>query len=155
MTDEFVLHFEHARNLFDESDMIALPEPDQAQQLALTGIGRALLAIAGELRSLNSGRDQFNRTVSDFLVTLTLTLKNDEGSLRSEQPAAASGCPVCGRPFSKGMCDNNAELTREQWLAHSEDFAARLVQVGASRLDASLWSEQTAKNWYGPFPEES
>jgi hypothetical protein len=86
MSDEFVLHFEHARNLFDESDMIALPEPEQAQQLALTGIGRALLAIAGELRTLNSDRSQWYREVLEVL-----TAAKEPGPCPNPGPATGSG----------------------------------------------------------------
>lgn len=85
-----------------------------------------------------------------------IAFSEDVGSpVGSGQPAAAPECPVCGGNLSDGDPHANAVLTREQWRAHSEDFATRLERVGANRLDAALWGEKTAVNHFGPCPEES
>jgi len=150
MSDEFVLHFEHARNLFDESDMIALPEPDQAQQLALTGIGRALLAIAGELRTFNSDRSQWYREVLEVLTQA----KDPDGSLRSGQPAAAPVCPECGHAPVLGE-DESTPLTYEQWNHHLNSWFRWRRSEGDERAEAWRRALEEMETRFGPCPEES
>lgn len=70
-------------------------DPRMSYIAAAQAIARSNLAVVDELRRLNEGRDQFHRTVADFLVTLTLKTR-DGSPVGSEQPAAAPVRPECG-----------------------------------------------------------
>lgn len=126
--------------------------PDMRLRIATVAQAYASLAIVDELRRLNDGRDQFHREVLEVLAQA----KDGDGSLRSEQPAAATCCRVCGKgtPGIEGEC-TGGPLTREQWRAHSEHYAIQLERAGMNRLDAALQGEQAAGNFYGPCPEDS
>lgn len=121
-------------------------------------IAVALENVVMQLRRRNDMTEAFYREALDVLTRITedpFEAPPQDGSLRSGQPAAAPGCPVCERADSDGVCPRYTPLTRQQWRDHGEGWQRRMENMGATRLDAALWAERVAENWYGPCPEES
>lgn len=118
---------------------------------AQTRIAAALENIYMQLRVLNEGRQAFHREVLDVLTAA----KDPDGSLRSEQPAAATSCPVCGNEGYCFGCDPGVELTRTQWLAHHEDAYRDSQEYGADKVAAAHYADRRTEDRFGPCPEGS
>lgn len=123
---------------------------DPMQEVAVAHV-HASLAIVDELRRLNSDRSQWYREVLEVLTAA----KDVEGSLRSEQPAAAPGCLICGNRASKFSCPKGATLTQEQWTAHRDEEINESVRHGADWTDAQRYADRETTERFGPCPEES
>lgn len=90
----------------------------------LTRIADALSDIAAELHVLNSDRSQWYREVLEVLTQA----KEPEGSLRSRQPEAATGCRVCGNAdTADGEECMLIPLTQQQWDAHQRHYFERAL----------------------------
>lgn len=155
---------DRARRLVESCQLPGYADPEgheiyPAIEDGVNSIGNALaaaqvlatLAVADELRSLNSGREQFHREVLDVL---TQAKSEDVSSLRSGQPAAASGCQECGKPGISGRC-RTGPLTRDQWLAHRSAFYTYARDRGSTRAAADIYSVDAVIERFGPCPEES
>lgn len=134
----------------DEGNPPASPAPELVSYIGLAQVC-ATLAVAGELRRLNEGRDQWYREVLDVLSQA----KDPEGSLRSGQPAAAPGCLICGSQASKFSCSKGATLTQAQWTAHRDEEINESVRHGADWTDAQRYADRETTERFGPCPEES
>lgn len=75
-------------------------------------------------------------------------------SLRSRQPAAASGCPVCGKPGGDTEC-TEGPLTGEQWRAHLRAVMSEAPEWAVTRLERHNWAVGPMTAAFGPCPEES
>lgn len=134
----------------DEGNPPVSPAPELDSYLGLAQVC-ATLAVAGELRRLNEGRDQWYREVLEVLSTA----KDPEGSLRSEQPAAAPGCRVCGNVnVDEGQVCLFDDLSRSEWLTHRQHFFEEALSF-RSENGANKYADQRMRLDFGPCPEES
>lgn len=80
---------------------------------------------------------------------------DDEGSLRSEQPAAAPGCRVCGNlNIETGEECLFGDITRAEWLTHRQNFFETALSF-RTEYGAGLYADQRMRLDFGPCPEES
>lgn len=116
----------------------------------LKRIAIALDNLVMQARRRNDMAEAFYR---EALGVLTQA-KNPSGSLRSEQPAAAPGCRVCGNPATPaGEVCVYGPLTQRQWLAHHEDFRAT-AKATWKNVKPGKYADQSMLQ-YGSPKEES
>lgn len=123
--------------------------PDMRIRIATVAQAYASLAVVKQLRRLNDGRDAFHREVLEVLTQA----KDPDGSLRSGQPAAASGCRVRGRSEA---CDYPQEgLNREQWNRHHDSLYDESRSFNADDRSAMAYADREMTARFGPCPEDS
>jgi hypothetical protein len=98
--------------------------PDMRLRIATAAHAYASLAILAELRRHNDRGDAFTTELLGLLDRITEDPQpGPDGSLRSGQPAAASGCRVCGNTdTADGEECLFAALTTVQWRAHRQHY---------------------------------
>lgn len=125
--------------------------PDMRLRIATVSQAYASLAIVEELRRLNDGRDQWYREV---LGVLSAAKSGGVSSLRSEQPAAATVCRVCGKPGFADEC-TKGPLTGDQWRAHLRFVRDRAPVWAETDTEKHNWAVGPVTKMFGPAPEES
>lgn len=140
--------------------------PDMRLRIATVSQVYASLAIVEELRRLNERGDRFNEAMLGFFEKLTdpFAAQEEDGSLRSGQPAAAPDgpalqsppCVICGKEGNRyRVCMKGTELTKAQWEKHAEDEYDEAREHGAGKDTAWARAIEKANERFGPCPEES
>jgi hypothetical protein len=115
-------------------------------------IAMALENIALQLRRRNDQVESFQREVLGVLEKITYEGPSEAGATAQVVETVTRPCPVCGRegvPY--GVC-LSGELTREQWLAHHEDFYRESQQFGSNKVNAAAWADGQMETRFGPEP---
>lgn len=159
---------ERARRLVESCQLPGYADPEgheiyPAIEDGVNSIGNALaaaqvlatLAMATELRRQNDRGDAFNAELLSFFKRLTEEPQpGDVSSLRSEQPAAALACQVCGKPGIEGACVKGP-LSGGQWRAHLKAVMAEAPEWAVTDLERHNWAVGPMTARFGPCPEES
>lgn len=147
-------NYESAVSLLGASGSLSsLPDPRMSYLAAMQAITNSVLAVADELKALNSGRDQFHREVLDVL---SAAKSGDVSLLRSERPAAAGVCRACGRATALVdlLCDEGP-LSYAQWFSHRDEVVRDLGLKGVERMESIIRANKETYDRFGPCPEES
>lgn len=120
------------------------PGPCASQTPPITFDGRTMPRLWCNLRHGHAGRHENEGT----------SWVDEGSSLRSEQPAAAPECPVCGKTSTAKECWQG-ELTREQWCAHYGAWTRRFLGDGDGLDRAQANAQAEMEDRFGPCPEES